>query len=74
MALVLGLLGAGLVYIATSRDAGSGGGIADTPVVVARSDIPARTTITQSMVDVRLVSSESRSGLAYSDVTEVSDR
>jgi pilus assembly protein CpaB len=39
--------------------------------VVAKTDIPARTKITASMVDVKLVAPESRSSLAYNDATAV---
>ncbi|HWO72769.1 MAG TPA: Flp pilus assembly protein CpaB [Dehalococcoidia bacterium] len=72
LALVLGLLGAGLVYVATSRNATttrSGG--ADTPVVVAKVDIPARTTITASMVEVRFVPADARSVQAYAKTEEL---
>jgi pilus assembly protein CpaB len=70
LAIVLGLIGAILVYAAFSRQSSSGGGggaATGVPVVVAKSDIPARTKITQSMVEVRLVSKDSRSSLAYAD-------
>ncbi len=72
LALALGLVGAILVYVALARpEGGSGGGAADTPVVVARSDIPARTKITESMIEVRLVGADSKSTLAYSDTVTV---
>ena len=72
LAVALGLLGAILVYVAASRgDSSSGGGLADTAVVVAKQDIPARTTITQSMVEVRLVPSDSASQFAYEDAAAV---
>jgi pilus assembly protein CpaB len=74
LAVVLGLIGAILVYAAFSRDSssgGSGGGVADTPVVVAKADIPARTKVTQSMVEVKLVPLEARSALAVEDVSQV---
>ncbi len=70
LALVLGLMGAGLVYVATSRnstsDSSSTVGAADTAVLVAKADIAARTTITADMVEVRLVSDDALSVLAYS--------
>ena len=71
LAIVLGLMGAGLVYVATSRNTTSGGGggsAADTPVLVAKVDIAARTTVTADMVEVRLVDVDSRSALAYDSV------
>jgi pilus assembly protein CpaB len=72
---VLGLMGAGLVYVATSRgsdtDTGSSSAAADTPVVVAKTNIPARTVITQSMVDVKLVPSDDATPLAYGSVDDV---
>jgi pilus assembly protein CpaB len=73
LAIVLGLMGAGLVYVATSRNTTSNGGgggsaAADTPVLVAKVDIPARTTVTADMVEVRLVGADSRSVLAYDSV------
>jgi pilus assembly protein CpaB len=76
LALVLGLMGAGLVYVATSRNStsdgtSSGGGAADTAVLVAKADIAARTTITADMVEVRLVSEDARSVLAYSEPAQV---
>jgi pilus assembly protein CpaB len=75
LALVLGLMGAGLVYVATSRNTTTGsqgsGGPADTAVLVAKADIAARTTITADMVEVRLVSQDARSVLAYSNPQDV---
>jgi pilus assembly protein CpaB len=73
--MVLGLMGAGLVYVATSRNTtnsgGGGGGAADTPVLVAKVDIPARTTITADMVEVRLVEADARSVLSYDSVEAI---
>lgn len=74
LAVVLGLMGAGLVYVATSRnssDGTSGSAIADTPVVVAKADIAARTTITPDQLEVRLVEADARSVLAYGSPEEV---
>ena len=75
LAITLGLLGAVLVYVAFSRSSSStdGGGSsgADTPVVVAKEGIPARTKITQSMLDVRLIPADNRSEFAYGDPAEV---
>jgi len=75
LALVLGLMGAGLVYVATSRnstsDPATPSGAADTPVLVAKADIPARTAITADMVEVRFVSDDARSVLAYGTQEEV---
>lgn len=71
LAVALGLLGAILVYAAFSRGSSDGGSAGDTPVVVARTEIPARTKVTQSMVEVKLVNSDSRSELAYAEVSEV---
>jgi pilus assembly protein CpaB len=72
LAVVLGLIGAVLVYVAFSRGAGGGGGaVADAPVVVAKSEIPARTRITQAMLDTVLIPSDTRSALAFTDPTLV---
>lgn len=73
LAIALGLVGAILVYVAFSRDqSGSGGGSSvNTPVVVAKADIPARTTITASMVEVRLVPADAASVLGYTDTESV---
>jgi pilus assembly protein CpaB len=74
LAIVLGLMGAGLVYVATSRSSGSdggGGSAADTPVVVAKADIPARTVVTASMVEVKLVPSENAAPLAFTSLDQV---
>jgi pilus assembly protein CpaB len=74
LALVLGLMGAGLVYVATSRsttnESPSSGGAADSAVLVAKADIAARTTITADMVEVRLVNADARSVLAYTNATD----
>jgi pilus assembly protein CpaB len=74
LAIVLGMMGAGLVYVATSRTSdtgGSAGGPADTAVVVAKADIPARTIVTQSMVEVKLVPAENAAPLAFSSLEQV---
>jgi pilus assembly protein CpaB len=73
LALGLGVLGAVLVYVAFSRDSGTTrtGGPTDIPVVVARQEIAARTKITASMVELRYVSADAASQLAYSDVQSV---
>jgi pilus assembly protein CpaB len=72
LAIVLGLMGAGLVYVATSRNSTSTSNnasvVQNVPVVVAKTDIPARTTITQEMLDVKLVPQEAISPLAFSSV------
>jgi pilus assembly protein CpaB len=74
LAVVLGLLGAILVYAAFSRDSSSSGKSATSetaPVVVAKFDIPARTKITAAMVEVRLVPMDAVGVLAFSDPTKV---
>lgn len=71
LALVLGIIGAVLVYSTFNREGGSGGGGNQVPVVVAKSDIAARTKITASMVEVKLLSESDRSTLAYGDAAEV---
>jgi pilus assembly protein CpaB len=72
LAIVLGLMGAGLVYVATSRNSTSTSSSTSTvqnvPVVVAKTDIPARTTITQEMLDVKLLPQEAISPLAFTNV------
>lgn len=72
-ALALGALGAVLVYAAFSRTQSStgGGAGANTPVVVAKTDIAARTKITESMIEVRLVGADARSDLAFTDTAAV---
>jgi pilus assembly protein CpaB len=72
LAVVLGLLGAILVYAAFSRDSsGPSRSEADAPVVVAKSDIPARTRITPAMLEVRLVPADAVGVLAFSDPAKV---
>jgi pilus assembly protein CpaB len=73
MALGLGALGALLVYVAFSRSDGSGraGGGDQVPVVVAKTDIEARTRITASMVEVKLISADDASALALPDTAQV---
>jgi pilus assembly protein CpaB len=73
LAIALGLLGAILVYVAFSREPSeqSAGGGGDTPVVVAKHDIPARTKITPAMIEVKLTTEEERSTLAYATVDDV---
>ncbi len=75
LAIVLGLLGAVLVYATFSRETETGpvtvGVVADTPVVVAKGDIAARQVVTASMLEVRLVPADTRTNLAYADVNEV---
>jgi pilus assembly protein CpaB len=69
LAVVLGLLGAVLVYVAFSRDT-SGGKVASGPstaVVVAKADIAARTKITNDMIEVKLVPEDSVSQASYAD-------
>jgi pilus assembly protein CpaB len=73
LALMLGLIGAVLVYVTFSRAEDDGTTIVrgDTPVVVAKQDIPARTVITQSMVETRLVNEDGISPLAFGDTAAV---
>ena len=65
-------MGAGLVYVAMSRNSTSTSNnasvVQNVPVVVAKTDIPARTTITQEMLDVKLVPQEAISPLAFPSV------
>jgi pilus assembly protein CpaB len=74
LALVAGLVAAILVYAALSRssESTSGAGAAPSMVsaVVAKQDIPARTKITTSMVEVRQVPTDVHSELAYTDLTQ----
>src|SRR5262245_1209305 len=71
LAIVLGLLGAVLVYIAFSRTKSTSEGAPGVPVVVAKADIPARTKITGAMVEVRLQPADTRSILSFADVNSV---
>jgi pilus assembly protein CpaB len=73
MAIGLGLVGLILVYAALSRSGGSGSSaVSDQiPVVVAKADIEARTTITASMVEVKLVPADSASSLRFTDTAQV---
>ena len=72
LAIVLGLMGAGLVYVATSRDSTSQtantSAVPPVPVVVAKVDVAARTALTQDMLDVKLLAPEAVSPQAFSDV------
>ena len=74
LAIVLGLIGAILVYVAFSREGGGTGGSASgsqVPVVVAKVDIAARAKITSSMIEVKLVNPNDASSLAYGDTSDV---
>jgi pilus assembly protein CpaB len=75
LALVAGVVAAILIYAAmsrTSESASGAGGVASTaPAVVAKQDIPARTKITSAMLEVRQVPSDTRSELAYTDLSQV---
>lgn len=74
LAVVLGLLGAVLVYVAFSRDSSSGektAAGATTPVVVAKVDIAARTKITTDMLDVKLVPQDAVSAASFADPAQV---
>jgi pilus assembly protein CpaB len=72
LAVTLGIIGAVLVYVAFSRDSSTGrGGPADTPVVVAKQEIPARTMITPAMVEVVLVPADVRNALGYAETSAV---
>jgi pilus assembly protein CpaB len=79
LALVAGIVAAILVYTALSRQSESTGGgpsaVASTePAVVAKQDIPARTKITAGMVEVRQMSLDDRSELAFTDLSLVVGR
>jgi pilus assembly protein CpaB len=79
LALVAGIVAAILVYTALSRGSESTGGTSGAtasmaPAVVAKQDIPARTKITTGMVEVRQMSLDDRSELAYADLTNVVGR
>jgi pilus assembly protein CpaB len=75
LALVAGAVAAILVYAALSRSSESTGGATSAAsmvsAVVARQDIPARTKITSSMVEVRQVPTDAHSELAYTDLSQV---
>jgi pilus assembly protein CpaB len=72
LAIVLGLLGSVLLYAAVSRDGSKtsspAGGV---PVVVAKVEIPARTRITASMVEIRQIPADTRSLLAFDSTDAV---
>jgi pilus assembly protein CpaB len=74
-AVALGLIGALLVYMSASKKStstsSSSATAAGVPAVVAKADIPARTKITATMVEVRLVPEDARSTLGYTDTTQV---
>lgn len=74
LAVVLGMMGAILVYVAFSRDTTSGGGGSASgemaSVVVAKADIPARTRITADMLQVKLVPVTAVSDLAFTDTAQ----
>jgi pilus assembly protein CpaB len=73
LAVVLGLIGAVLVYVTVSGGGGSSSKATgdQMPVVVAKVDIAARTKITASMVDVKLVPESDRALLAYGETENV---
>ena len=77
LALVAGIVAAILIYTALSRGSegtDSAGAASMVPAVVAKQDIPARTKITTSMVEVRQMPTNDRSELAYTDLTQVVGR
>src|SRR5262245_26580569 len=78
LALVLGLIGAGLVYIAFSREEPTvTTGARPTnqvPVVVAKADIPARTRIAASMIELRFVPQDAAGLYSYGTTEEVLGR
>jgi len=78
LALVAGIVAAILIYATLSRSSastgGAGAGAIEAPAVVAKQDIPARTKITTSMLEVRQVPTDDRSELAYTDLTQVVGR
>src|SRR3989304_3472931 len=78
LALVAGIVAAILVYTALSRGSEStGGASAGTsmePAGVAKQDIPARTKITAAMLEVRQISLDDRSELAFTDLSDVVGR
>ena len=76
--LLLALFAAGvsaiLVYAAidqTSSKEGGTGGVSTVPAVVAKTDIPARTQVATSMIELRQVPVNGRSELAYTDLSQV---
>jgi pilus assembly protein CpaB len=75
LALAAGVVAAILVYAAVGRSSestGAAGSVASmAPAVVAKQDIPARTKITSGMVEVRQVPQDTRSELAYTDLSQV---
>ena len=75
LAVVLGILGAVLVYVAFSRDTSSGGGNTAggqaTAVVVAKVDIAARTKVTADMVEVKLIPQDAVSEFTFADPAQV---
>ncbi len=74
LALVSAALSAILVYVAISRSGGGGGegesAATTAPVVVAAIDIPARTQITEDMVELRDVPISVRSSTALTDIDQ----
>jgi pilus assembly protein CpaB len=79
LALVAGIVAAILVYTALSRSSESTSGSASAPasmapVVVAKQDIPARTKITASMVEVRQMPLDDASELAFTDLSDTVGR
>ncbi len=71
LAVILAALSAVLIYTAISRSSDTGGGAAiasSVPVVVAKANIPAGTTITSQMLDVRLVSQNAVAADAFTTV------
>ncbi len=77
LAMVLGLMGAGLVYVASSRGSSSpskSATAADTAVVVAKEDIPARSSITSDMIEVKLVPASDRNALGYGTLADVTGK
>ena len=74
LALILAALSAVLVYAAVSRSGGGGSSAADLEVVVTTEAVAAGTTLTDEMLTVKAVASDTVGEGYFSDIDQVSDR
>jgi len=77
VATILAALSAALIYATISRgseDSGGGGGAGSTKIVVAKDAIPARTTITPAMLELKSISANAVLEGSFGDIEQVAGK